>query len=264
MPKFAANLSLLFTELPFTERFAAAAAAGFSCVECQFPYDLPADEVAAQLRQLSLKLVLFNAPPGDWAKGSRGLAALPQHVDAFRQSVSTALAYAAATGTRRLHIMAGIEEGDRQSALRVYRSNLAFAAEQAATAGITILIEPINHHDMPGYFLSDYDRAAELITAIGARSLRLQFDLYHRQMICGRVIDGLRQLLPLIGHIQVAGIPGRNEPVGGELDFAAIFSEIDRLGYEGFIGCEYRPLHGTEAGLSWVKPYLAAASRAGA
>ncbi|HWU00168.1 MAG TPA: TIM barrel protein [Terriglobales bacterium] len=261
MPKFAANLSLLFTELPFAERFAAAAAAGFTAVECQFPYDLPAEVVAAQLRQLKLDLVLFNAPPGDWSKGSRGLAVSPQQTDAFRQSISTALDYAARTGTKHLHVMAGITDGDRQSTLGLYRSNLAFAAEHAAAVGVTVLIEPLNQYDMPGYFLSDYDLAAELITAIGMPSLRLQFDLYHRQMICGRIIDGLCQFLPLIGHIQVAGVPGRNEPVGGELDFAAIFAEIDRLGYQGFIGCEYRPLQGTVPGLAWIKPHMAAASQ---
>lgn len=255
MPKFAANLSLLFTEHPFLERFEAAAAAGFSFVECQFPYDLPARDIAAALRRHNLELVLFNLPPGDWGKGERGLAALPQREKDFRLAVTTALDYARITGTRRLHVMAGIAETTPASR-HTYRANLTFAAAQAAAVGVIVLIEPLNRQDVPGYFLSDYDLAAELISQIGSPALRLQFDIYHRQMICGRVLDGLRALLPLIGHIQVAGVPGRHEPAGGELDYRALFAEIDRLGYQGFIGCEYHPRQDTQSGLAWLKPYL--------
>ncbi|HVJ33757.1 MAG TPA: 2-oxo-tetronate isomerase [Terriglobia bacterium] len=256
MPKFAANISLLFTELPFLGRFKAAADAGFTAVECQFPYEAAAHDVADCLRHHEIELALFNMPPGNWAAGDRGLAALPERQSEFKEGVAAALSYARSCGCKRLHMMAGIAEPTDAAALGTYRANLAYAAERAARDDVTVLIEPINQRDMPGYFLSDYERAAELISTIGSDSLRLQFDIYHRQMICGRVIDGLRELLPIIGHIQIAGIPGRHEPEGSELDFSVLFAEIDRLGYDGFIGCEYRPKTTTSAGLGWLSPHL--------
>lgn len=256
MPRFAANLSLLFTELPFLDRFEAAADAGFTAVECQFPYEVAAHEVAERLRRHKIEPVLFNMPPGNWAAGDRGLAALPERQGEFKESVGTALRYARSCGCKRLHAMAGIAEPTDAATLSTYRANLAYAAEVAARDEVTVLIEPINRRDMPGYFLSDYERAADLISAIGSDALRLQFDIYHRQMICGRVLDGLRELLAVIGHIQIAGIPGRHEPDGSELDFSVIFAEIDRLGYDGFIGCEYRPRSTTSAGLGWLSSYL--------
>jgi len=258
MPTFAANLSLLFTELPFLDRIDAAAAAGFPAVECQFPYEVTAPALAARLQQQQIPLILFNLPAGDWSRGDRGLAALPAQRETFRQSLHQALDYARQCRASRLHVMAGIADPADKAAMMTYRANLAEAAELAAAADITLLIEPINRQDMPGYFLSDYHLAAELIETIGAANLRLQFDLYHRQRICGEVIDCLRQLMPVIGHIQVAGVPGRHEPVDCELDFPTIFAEIDRLGYRGYIGCEYRPIGTTSAGLGWLKPYLAA------
>ena len=257
MPKFAANLSLMFSELPFLERIAAASAAGFHAIECQFPYEVEAAAIASELRQSAIDLVLFNLPPGDWTRGDRGLAALANREAEFRQSLSQALAYAQACRTKCLHAMAGIADRADRSAMRTYRDNLAYAADYLAPHGVSLLIEPINQHDMPGYYLSDFDHAAELIDLIGSPQLRLQFDIYHRQRICGEVIAGLRDLLPLIGHIQVAGVPGRHEPAQCELDFPTIFAEIDRLGYDGFIGCEYRPRGTTAAGLDWLKPYLA-------
>lgn len=259
MPKFAANLSLLFTDLPFLDRFSAAAAAGFRAVECQFPYESPADEIAARLQQWNLELVLFNLPPGDWAAGDRGLAAVNDQSTAFTRSLALALDYARICKTGRLHVMAGIADSADKSVMMTYRTNLAAAADELARHGITLLIEPINRQDMPGYFLSDFLLAAELIASIGKSNLRLQFDIYHRQMICGDVIHGLRDLLPIIDHIQVAGVPGRHEPAACELDFPTLFAEIDGLGYGGFIGCEYRPLTTTTAGLAWLKPYLPSA-----
>ncbi|HVJ40870.1 MAG TPA: 2-oxo-tetronate isomerase [Dongiaceae bacterium] len=256
MPKFAANLSLMFTELSFLERFDAAADAGFTAVECQFPYEAAADSVAERLQRHAIELVLFNMPPGNWAAGDRGLATLSERKSEFKEGVATALDYARVCGSKRLHLMAGIGDPTDAAAVDSYRANLAYAAELSARDGVTVLIEPINRRDMPGYFLSDYELATELISTIGSDSLRLQFDIYHRQMICGRVLDGLRELLPIVGHIQIAGVPGRHEPCNGELDFPTIFAEIDRLGYDGFIGCEYRPRAETSAGLGWLAPYL--------
>jgi hydroxypyruvate isomerase len=256
MPSFAANLSLLFTELPFLDRFAAAAKVGFRKVECQFPYDCAAAEIAAKLRHLELQLVLFNLPPGDWAAGDRGLAALSARQDEFRRSIELAITYARTCNTSKLHALAGIADPHDRQSLVAYRDNLAFAADRLAAESMTLLIEPINRRDMPGYFLSDFQLAADLIQEIGRRNLQLQFDIYHRQMICGDVIHGLQQLMPIIGHVQIAGVPGRHEPTSCELDFPTIFTEIDRLEYDGDIGCEYRPRGETAAGLGWLSPYL--------
>jgi hydroxypyruvate isomerase len=256
MPNFAANLSMLFTELPFLDRFDAAAQAGFRHVECQFPYDFTAAEITARLQYLDLNLVLFNLPPGNWADGERGLAALSTQQTAFRQSIELAIAYAQACRTSRLHALAGIANPLDHESLETYRDNLNYAAHRLTTEGMTLLIEPINRHDMPGYFLSDFDFAADLIQTIGRSNLQLQFDVYHRQMICGDIIKGLRKFMPIIGHIQIAGVPGRHEPVACELDFPTIFAEIDALGYGGYVGCEYRPRAGTVDGLDWLSPYL--------
>lgn len=256
MPKFAANLSLLFTELPFLERFDAAARAGFRAVECQFPYDVDAASIANELRQSDLSMVMFNSPPGNWANGDRGLAALPSRQAEFRRSLSSALTYARLCGTRQLHVLAGIANSSDQDAKSTYRANLTYAAELLAAEEMILLIEPINQRDMPGYFLSDFQLAIELIQTVGLSNLRLQFDIYHRQMICGDVITGLRAAMPMIGHIQVAGIPGRHEPIDCELDYATIYAELDRLGYRGHIGCEYKPSGSTMDGLAWLSPYL--------
>ncbi len=256
MPRFAANLSLLFADLPFLDRLDAAAAVGFRSVECQFPYDNDAVDVAARLQALDLAMVLFNLPPGNWANGDRGLAAITSRQIEFRQSVSTAIAFARTCGTQQLHALAGIADPQDGAALATYQDNLKFAADRLAAEGMTLLIEPINRRDMPGYFLGDYHLAADLIRTIGMSNLRLQFDIYHRQMICGDVITGLREMMPIIGHVQVAGVPGRHEPTGCELDFAMIFAELDRLGYREHVGCEYRPQGETAAGLGWLSPYL--------
>ncbi len=252
MPRFAANLSMMFNEWPFLDRFAAAADAGFSAVEYLFPYEHPAEEIARRLAARGLTLALFNAPPGDWAAGERGLAALPGRQDDFRRSIQTALTYAAATGGTRFHVMSGCAEAGNPAAWQTYRDNIAYAAGQAATAGLEITIEPINNRDMPGYFLNHFDLATGLIAELGSGSLRLQFDIYHRQILHGDVTLALRRLMPMIGHIQIAGVPDRNEPTRGELNDPLLFQEIDRLGYAGFIGCEYRPKDGTLAGLDWL------------
>lgn len=253
MPRFAANLSMMFTEHDFPDRFRAAADAGFDAVEFLFPYDYPAKDVAGWCRAANVKQVLFNLPPGNWAAGERGLAALPGRKADFRQSVQTALDYAEVIGTPRLHIMAGIADPADPAHQASYRDSLAFAADAAAEKGICLLIEPINGRDMPGYFLNDFARAADLIGSLGHASIKLQYDIYHRQILHGDVLTGLKTLLPLIGHIQIASVPARNEPGSGELDDFRIFQALDDLGYEGFVGCEYRPRAGTLDGLGWLQ-----------
>jgi 2-dehydrotetronate isomerase len=251
MPRFAANLTMMFTELPFLDRFSAAAEAGFEAVEFLFPYDFDADTIADKLRQHGLTQALFNLPPGDWAAGERGLAALPGRDADFRTSVSTALRYAKTIGVDRLHVMSGLASREDPAAMRTYRDHLAYLCEMAAPAGLTILIEPINPRDMPGYFLNDFNQAADLIADLALPNLRLQFDIYHRQIIHGDVLTGLSRLMPIIGHVQIAAVPLRHEPGSGELDDARILRELDHLGYTGFVGCEYRPLGDTLAGLGW-------------
>jgi hydroxypyruvate isomerase len=253
MPKFAANLTMMFNEWDFLDRFAAAADAGFAAVEYLFPYAYEPDEIAARLQRHGLTQALFNLPPGDWAKGERGIAALPERVEEFRASVGTALRYAAATGATRLHVMSGIADRRDPAKVDAYSDALRYACEIAGAQGVDILIEPINGRDMPGYFLNDFNFAAERIGVLGRPNLKLQYDIYHRQILHGDVLTSLEALFPLVGHIQTASVPGRNEPGTGELDDARIFRKIDALGYAGFVGCEYRPASGTLAGLSWMK-----------
>jgi 2-dehydrotetronate isomerase len=249
--RFAANLSWLFLEWPFLDRFAAAADAGFTAVEYLFPYDHAPGDIAQRLSRHGLKQVLFNLPPGDFASGERGLAGLSGRREEFRASFETALNYARATGTPRLHLMAGIAVGD--AAMASYRDAIKFACEAAARDGIEILIEPINGRDIPGYLMNDFTLAERLIGEMNLPNLRLQFDIYHRQILHGDVTRGLEALLPITSHIQVASVPLRREPTTGELDDRRIFETLTRLGYAGFIGCEYRPAAGTLAGLSWMR-----------
>jgi hydroxypyruvate isomerase len=251
MLNFAANLSWLFQEWPFLDRFAAAADAGFTAVEYLFPYDHAPGDIAQRLARHGLKQVLFNLPPGDFGAGERGIAALAGREQQFRASVETALNYARATGTPRLHLMAGIAKGG--AAIAVYQDALKFACEAAARHGIEILIEPINTRDIPGYLMNDFGLAEWLINESRLPNLRLQFDIYHRQILHGDVTRGLELLLPITGHIQVSSVPMRHEPTTGELDDRRIFDTLNRLGYDGYIGCEYRPAAGTLAGLSWMK-----------
>ena len=257
MPRFAANLSMMFNEVPFLDRFALAAKAGFKGVEFLFPYEHPAAEIAARLKDNGLQQVLFNAPAGDFAKGERGMAAIPGKQAAFRDSIKMALEYAATLACPRLHIMAGLKpEGVAHDTLTaVYGANLAYAAEECAKVGVKPIIEPINHRDIPGFFLNTTDQAAAIIAAVGPEKLGMPFDLYHCQITEGEVVKRVEKHLPLIAHMQVADTPGRHEPGTGEVNWPFVFKTIDALGFRGWIGCEYRPAGETLAGLSWFAPY---------
>lgn len=257
MPRFAANLSTLFTERPFIERFAAAAAGGFSAVECQFPYAEPAARIGVELERTGLGLVLFNLPPGDWAAGERGLAAVPDRLAEFRESLDLALGYARELRCGLLHCMAGIvpegiSPGDAEA---TYVENLRLAAAKAAPHGITITIEPINPVDMPGYFLKSMDQAARILYRVGAENLALQYDLYHQSMTAGAHVETYRRHQARIAHIQIAGCPGRHEPDTGTVGYGPILAAIGAMGYAGHVGCEYLPRARTEDGLGWIEAY---------
>ncbi|MBR8653342.1 hydroxypyruvate isomerase family protein [Achromobacter sp. Marseille-Q0513] len=258
MPRLAANLSMMYTEHPFLERFAAAARDGFQAVEFLFPYEHPAAEIRARLDSHGLAQALFNAPPGDWQAGERGIASLPGRQEEFRRGMDQALEYAARLGNRSLHVMAGlIAPGQDRAAHRAASlENLAHATRLAAGAGITIVIEPINPRDMPGFFLTRQDEAQAIRAELGAANLKVQFDCYHCQIVEGDLAMKLRRDMAGIGHIQIAGVPDRHEPDLGELNYPYLFEQIDALGYDGWIGCEYRPRAGTSAGLGWARPYL--------
>ena len=253
MPKFAANLSLLFTEVDFLDRFAAAAAAGFAGVECLFPYAWPAPEIAARLAQHKLELVLFNLPPGDWEAGERGLACHPQRIAEFRAGVEQAVAYARAVGCRQLHCLAGIVPPDvpPAQAHATYVANLRHAAARLRAAGLRLLIEPINSRDMPGYFLTRSAQAVAVQDEVGADNLFIQYDIYHAQRSEGELANTIAALLPRIAHMQLADTPGRHEPGTGEINWRFLLDFIERSGYTGWIGCEYRPATTTVAGLAW-------------
>jgi len=257
MPKFAANLTFMFTEWDFLDRFAAAADAGFDAIEYFLPYDYPAETLAALLQRHGLRQVLFNLQPGDWENGERGLAAMPGRERDFAASLDQALQYAKILGAERLHVMAGIGKIADAAAIATYRRNLGFACERAATQGVTLLIEPINGRDMPGYLLNDFDFAAGLIQDLRLPNLKLQFDIYHRQILRGDVLTGLTALRPLIGHVQIAAVQARGEPGSGELDDFRVLQALDELGYQGYVGLEYRPVAGTLAGLGWLAAFRA-------
>jgi hydroxypyruvate isomerase len=261
MPRFAANLSMMFTEWPFLDRFDAAAQAGFTAVEYLFPYEHKPDAIADRLARNGLTQALFNLPPGDWAAGERGLAALPDRFDDLRNSVETALFFAGATEVRRLHLMAGNADRHDPQALAAYRRAVVYAAERVAAAGLDLLLEPINSRNMPGYFLNDFAFAENLIRELALPNLKLQFDIYHRQVLHGDVTMALRATLPMIGHVQIASIPSRHEPDGEELSYPFLFAELDRIGYDGYVGCEYNPRAGTLQGLGWFAPFAATPAR---
>lgn len=260
MPRFAANLSLLYTELPFLERFGAAASDGFAGVEYLFPYEFAAADIAARLQEHGLQQVLFNTPPGDWAAGERGLACIPGREAEFASGMEQALAYAAALQCPRIHVMAGIVPAGAtpQTVRATYVANLRQAARRAAAQGVALMIEPINTRDMPGYFLNLQADAHTLLAEIGEANVQVQMDLYHCQIMEGDLAMKLRQYLPTgrVGHIQIAGVPERHEPDLGELHYPYLFTLIDQLGWKGWIGCEYRPARGavaggTSLGLGW-------------
>ncbi len=257
MPRLCANLSMMFNEIPFLDRFGAAAAADFAGVEFLFPYDYAAAEIRARLDDTGLQQVLFNAPPGDWAAGERGTATLPGRQQEFRDGIMKALDYADALGNRLVHVMAGIPPAGLRPgvAAALYVSNLAWAAEQAAPRGITLVLEPINHRDMPGFFLNTMAQGAAVVEALGRDRVGLQFDVYHCQVTEGDITKRMAALMPLIAHMQIADVPARNEPGTGEIGWRFVFSEMDRLQYSGWVGCEYRPAGETVAGLRWRRDY---------
>ena len=253
MLRFAANLSLMYNEHEFLDRFAAAASDGFKGVEFLFPYEHPADEIRRRLDEHSLTQALFNAPPGNWAAGERGIASLPGREEEFRRSIATALEYVQVIGNETLHVMAGLTVAgvDRARQRAVYMNNLAYAADQAASLGVTIVIEPINTRDIPGFFLNRQDEAQAIRAELGKPNLKVQFDLYHCQIVEGDLATRLRRDMPTVGHIQIAGVPERHEPDTGEVNYNYLLGLIEELGYAGWIGCEYRPAGETSAGLGW-------------
>ncbi len=257
MPKFAANLSFLFTELPFLDRFAAAAEAGFRAVEYPIPYQHSGAVLAARLKDAGLVQALFNTPAGDPAAGERGLACLPDRVDEFRAGITTAIAYAERLDCRRVHVIAGLADprADPAALAATYRDNLVYAADAFGSHGITALIEPINQRDVPGFYLRDSGHALAVIGEVGRANLALQYDVYHAQISEGDLTKTIRAAFDQIGHIQIANPPDRHEPDDGEINYPYIFRLLDRLGFDGWIGCEYRPRRGTLEGLTWAAEY---------
>ncbi|MBD3640787.1 MAG: hydroxypyruvate isomerase [Marinobacter sp.] len=254
MPRFAANLSMLFTEVDFMERFARAREAGFEGVEYLFPYAFPAADIARELEDNNLTQVLFNLPPGDWDAGERGIACLPDRVDEFREGVGQAIEYAQALGCRQVNCLAGLKPADldEETAWNTLVANIRYAAERLDSEGITLCLEAINSRvDMPGFFLDTSGKVLALIEAVEMDNVRLQYDLYHMQIMEGDLIRTMECLLPWIGHIQFADNPGRHEPGTGEINFSNVFAAIDRLDYDGWVSAEYRPSGETEASLRW-------------
>lgn len=259
MTNLAANISMMFTELPFRDRIAAAAQSGFRGLECVEPYAIPAEEWAALLREHGLTLALFNFPPGDWGAGERGIAADPARVDECRAGVELGLRYARATGCSGIHLMAGImpPDADRAAWHATLIDNLRFAADAAAEHEIDVLLEPINTRvDIPNYFYDTVEQVMAVIKEAGRPNVRLQYDIYHQQIMQGDLARTIERLLPMIGHIQIADNPGRNEPGTGEIAFDWLLGRIGALGYDGWIGCEYRPAGDTWDGLGWAQAYL--------
>ncbi len=255
MPKFAANLTMLFTEAPFMERFALAAQAGFTHVEYLFPYPFKAEDLKAELDKNGLQQVLFNLPVGDWAAGERGIAALPGRSDEFRAGVPQAIEYAKVLGVNRVNCLAGkrvagrSDEEHRQTLVE----NIRFAATELAKHGIELMIEPINHYDIPGFFINRTDHAIQIIDDAGQPNVHVQYDIYHAQREEGEITATFRKHLTRIGHIQIADNPGRHQPGTGEINFPFLFSQLDACGYTGWIGLEYVPSHETVASLGWMK-----------
>jgi len=255
MPKFAANLSMLFTEAPFIERFALAQAAGFQAVEFLFPYAFDADDILQRLQRHQLQLVLHNLPPGDWNAGERGMACDPRRREEFEDGVHMALDYARELQVPRVHCMAGIMPGGLapERARETYIASLQYAADQFAPHGIEVLIEPINRFDMPGYFLNGTQQALDILRQAARPNLGLQYDVYHMQRMEGELSNTIRACLPAIRHMQIADTPGRHEPGTGEINFPHLFWLLDEIGYAGWVGCEYVPSAGTGASLGWLQ-----------
>lgn len=257
MPKFSANLSFLYPDLPFLDRFAAAAGDGFRAVEYAVPYVAEAEELAALNAKHGLQQVLFNLPAGDWDGGERGIACHPDRVEEFRAGVEVALNYARVLGCPRVNCLAGIvPAGVPTDVLEsTFVANLQYAAPRFAVAGVQLLVEPINTRDIPRFYLSTARHAERVLDAVGSDNLLIQYDIYHQQVTAGDLVPTYERLRDRIGHIQIADTPGRHEPGTGEINYGFVLSELDRLGYAGWVGCEYRPLAGTSEGLGWMAPY---------
>ena len=254
----AANLTMMFNEHDFMDRFAAAARCGFKGVEYLFPYDYPAEAIREQLEANGLKQVLFDFPAGDWAAGDRGIAVQPDRVGEFQDGVGLAVEYAATLGCERLTCLAGIPDDgtDSEVAEQTMIRNLQFAADTAARIGATVLVEPLNTRDVPGTYVSKSAHGAQLVQAANRKNVRLQFDVYHTQIMEGDIATKFSELLPMIGHVQIADNPGRHEPGSGEINYPFVLDHIANSGYDGWIGAEYMPAGDTESGLGWVKPHL--------
>jgi hydroxypyruvate isomerase len=257
MPKFAANLTMLFNDIDFLDRFAAAADAGFTGVEYLFPYAYPKEDLAARLKANGLTQVLHNLPAGNWAEGERGIAILPNRVDEFRDGVAKAIEYATTLGCKQVNCLAGIapEMTDPKILHHTFVNNLKFAAEELKKAGIRLLIEPINTRDIPGFFLSRTAQAQAILDEVKSDNLFIQYDIYHMQIMEGDLARTMEANLRQIAHIQLADNPGRNEPGTGEINYPFLFDFLDRIGYTGWIGCEYKPKTDTRAGLGWFSPF---------
>lgn len=259
MPRFAANLSYLFTEAPFVERFRLAADAGFHAVEFHFPYAWEQAALAEATRRAGVEVVLFNLYPGDWQQGDRGIACDPLRIDEFRASLAGSIEYARALGCPRMNCLSGVVPAGVPQAVahQTYVGNLRHAAAELARAGLTLLIEPINTRSIPGNFLNTSAQAIAIMDEVAAPNLRLQYDLFHMQIMEGDLAMTMQRLLPHIGHLQIADVPGRHEPGTGEINFPFLFDWMDRIGYTGWVGCEYAPAGRTEHGLEWIRPWLA-------
>ena len=255
MPRLAANLSTLFSEVPFLERFAAAARAGFRYVEYQFPYQWNAEELARRARQAGVRVVLHNLPAGDFAKGERGIACLPGREREFQDSVEKAIAYAKAVDCPRLNCLAGLAPADRAH-LEVLVGNVRYAARRLGEAGLQLVLEAINTRSVPGFFLSRSAQAIDVLNAAGEPNAFLQYDFFHMQVMEGDLAKTVERLLPRIGHIQLADVPDRHEPGSGEINFDFLLRHLDAIGYSGWVGCEYNPRGDTLEGLKWARPYL--------
>jgi len=254
MPKFAANLSMMFNEVPFLDRFEAAARAGFSGVEFLFPYEYSPEEVAGKAKEAGVQIVLFNMPAGNWAAGERGLTGLPGREQEFRDNVAKAVTYAKALGVPRIHAMAGIAPAgaDQAACKATLIANLKYAAAELAKHDLTLLLEAINTRDMPGFLVNTQKDSHAICEAVGAPNMKMQMDLYHMQVMEGDLATSLKRYAPHCGHIQIAGCPERNEPDTGEVRYEYIFKWIDKIGYDGWLGCEYRPAGKTNEGLRWL------------
>ncbi|CAM3723570.1 hydroxypyruvate isomerase [Polynucleobacter arcticus] len=257
MPRFAANLTMLFNEVPFLERFALAKTGGFTAVEFLFPYAYDVQEIKSALDNNALKLVLHNLPAGDWDAGERGIACLPDRIEEFRSGVTKAIEYASVLGAPQLNCLAGKAPAGVDSKVLhdTLVGNLQYAASELKKAGLKLLIEPINTFDIPGFYLSKTERGIAILDAVGSDNAYLQYDIYHAQRMEGELANTIQKHLSRIAHIQLADNPGRNEPGTGEINYAYLFDLLDRLGYSGYIGCEYKPLKTTAAGLGWMGQY---------